>query len=364
MNLICRKIYLELNPPGSGDALADRERILRALRPQYGNVIMSIDKLKSSYKLLRNTDWKLTVTIVNNGYAWEIVRIEQGDTTDKNYAYAADLGSTTVVMQLVDLNSGKVIGEESIFNHQISFGDDILSRIIYAKDNDKHLKEIQECTLQNFNELMEILHSKTGIPEEECGVLIIGGNTTMTHFLFGIDPWCLFYTPYTPAFNSIGFIKGRTLGLSFDGLVYCFPSVANYLGGDIISGLLSSELYKHHELALFMDIGTNGEMILGNDEFLLAAAGAAGPALEGGISKQGMKASAGAVDSVKIVDNEMIITTINNVDPIGICGSGLLTYWPKCSWKGGLTIREPLFRKIPANCDERRRIGRHICMGA
>lgn len=321
---ICRKIYLELNAPNYGDTVADKDRILRALKPQYGNVIMPIHKLKSSYKLLRDFDWKLTVTIVYNGYAWEIVRIERGDTTGKNYAYAADLGSTTVVMQLVDLNSGSVIGEESIFNHQIPFGDEILSRIIYAKDNENHLREIQKCTLQNFSELMEKLQDKTNISPDDCTVLVIGGNTTMIHFLLGIDPWFIFYTPYTPAFNSSGFIWGKALELPFDGLVYCFPSIANYVGGDIISGLLVSEMYQHSELALFMDIGTNGEMLLGNNEFILAAAGAAGPALEGGISKQGMKASAGAVDSVKIVNNEMILTTIQNEKPIGICGSGIV----------------------------------------
>ncbi|WP_418219639.1 ASKHA domain-containing protein [Candidatus Formimonas warabiya] len=252
------------------------------------------------------------------------MRIERGDTTDKNYAYAADLGSTTVVMQLVDLNSGSILGEESIFNHQIPFGDEILSRIIYAQDNEAHLKEIQKCTLLNFSELMDKLHDKTGISPAECGALVMGGNTTMIHFLFGIDPWCIFYTPYTPSFNSSGFISGREFELPFDGLVYCFPSVANYLGGDIISGLLTSEMYKSSELALYVDIGTNGEMLLGNDQFMLAAAGAAGPALEGGISKQGMKASAGAVDSVRIVDHEMIITTIQNEKPIGICGSGIV----------------------------------------
>lgn len=324
MNPICRKIYLELNKPGFNDTVADKDRIVRALKPEYGNVIFPIDRFKSCYKMFRDFDWKLTVTMVQTGYAWEIVRVELGDTTDKNYAYAADLGSTTVLMQLVELNSGVVLAEESIFNHQIPFGEEILSRIFYAKDNEDHLKEIQRCTLFNFRELMDKLHAVTGVSPGECGVLVIGGNTTMIHFLFGIDPWLIFYTPFTPSFNSSGFISGRELKLPFDGLVYCFPSVANYVGGDIISGLMASEMYKHRELSLFIDIGTNGEMILGNDQFLLAAAGAAGPALEGGISKQGMRAASGAVDSVKIVNNQMIVTTINNEKPVGICGSGIV----------------------------------------
>lgn len=324
MKPICKKEYLELKPPEVGDTVADKDRIVKALKPKYGDVYISISTLKAYYKLLRNFDWKLTVTMVQNSYSWEVIIIEPGNTTDKNFAYAADLGSTTVVMQLVDLNSGNVLCEESILNHQAVYGADILSRIFYAKDNEDHLKEIQQATLNNFRELMEKIHCLTGISPSECGALIIGGNTTMIHFLFGIDPWFIFYTPYTPSFNRCDFISGRDIGLPFSGLVYCFPSVANYLGGDIISGLLTTQLHKGKELSLYMDIGTNGEMILGNNEFMLGVAGAAGPALEGGISKQGMRASRGAVDSVRIVNNEMIITTIGNAKPIGICGSGIV----------------------------------------
>jgi uncharacterized 2Fe-2S/4Fe-4S cluster protein (DUF4445 family) len=323
-NVICKKIYLELRTPGNGDFVADIDRILQALKPEYGEVQISIETIKLSYKLLRDFDWKLTVTLVHKGFAWEIVNLERGNTSDKNFAYAADLGSTTVIMQLIDLNTGNILCEESRVNHQVRFGDDILSRIFYVKDNDAHLRELQQCTLLNFIELMEKIQTATGISSDKCGIFIIGGNTTMIHFLLGIDPWFIFYTPYTPAFNRSGFFVGREIGLPFNGLVYCFPSVANYLGGDIISGLLASEMYAQSELALYMDIGTNGEMLLGNNEFLISAAGAAGPALEGGISKQGMRAKAGAVDSVQIVQNQLKITTIDNAKPVGICGSGIV----------------------------------------
>ncbi|HWR40789.1 MAG TPA: ASKHA domain-containing protein [Patescibacteria group bacterium] len=323
-NTICEKIYLALRPPGNGDFGADMDRIRHALKPEYGEVQVSIETLRLSYKLLRDFDWKLTVTLVQNGFAWEIVNLERGNTSDKNFAYAADLGSTTVILQLIDLNTGNILCEESVVNHQVQFGADILSRIFYVKDNDERLREIQQCTLQNFIDLMDKIQMATGVSPDQCGALLIGGNTTMIHFLLGIDPWFIFYTPYTPAFNRTGFFAGREIGLPFPGLVYCFPSLANYLGGDIISGLLASRMYEKSELALYMDIGTNGEMLLGNDEFLLAGAGAAGPALEGGISKQGMQAKAGAVDSVRIVQNRLKITTIENAKPVGICGSGIV----------------------------------------
>ena len=323
-NAICKKIYLELGAPGYGDSVADIDRILHALKPEYGEVHISIETTRLFYKLLQDFDWRLTVTLVIKGFAWEIVNIERGNTSDQNFAYAADLGSTTVVMQLIDLNNGNILCEESMVNHQVRFGTDILSRIFYVKDNEEHLRELQQCTVLNFIELMGKIQTATGIPADKCGTLIIGGNTTMIHFLLGIDPWFIFYTPYTPVFNRTGFFIGREIGLPFHGLVYCFPSIANYLGGDIISGLLVSKMYEQSELALYMDIGTNGEMILGNNEFLISGAGAAGPALEGGISKQGMLAKAGAVDSVKIVQNQLKITTIENAKPVGICGSGIV----------------------------------------
>ncbi len=315
---------MELHPPGAGDIVADKDRILRALKNDFGDVVISQDTFRKYYLSLRDFDWKLTVTLIMKGHEWEIVRLERGDTTDRHYGYAVDLGSTTVIMQLVDLNSGCILGQESMFNNQIRYGDEILSRIFYVRDHPERLIEIQKCTLENFKYLIDRLQQQTGIEAQDCNIMIVAGNTTMIHFLLGLDPWHVFHAPYAPAFNSCGFIPSNDLGFSFPGLVYCFPSVANYIGGDIVSGLLVSELYLKDEISLFMDIGTNGEMILGNSEFLLSAAGAAGPALEGGISKQGMQAKPGAVDTVRIRDNQLLLTTIGNSRPVGICGSGIV----------------------------------------
>lgn len=324
MKPISKKIYMELHPPGDGDTTADKDRILRALRDDFGDVVISQSVFKKYYMLLRDFDWKLTVTMIMKGHEWEIVRLERGDTTGRNYGYAVDLGSTTINMQLVDLNSGEILGQESVFSSQKKYGDEILSRIFYVKDHQERLNEIQECTLADFRELMDKLRQKTGVSEADCCVMVVAGNTTMIHFLLGYDPWCVFHAPYAPAFNSCGFINAEALNLNFPGLVYCMPSVANYIGGDTTSGLLASGLYLKDEMALFMDIGTNGEMILGNNEFLLSAAGAAGPALEGGISRQGMPAKPGAVDTVKIHGDKLALTTIGGSRPIGICGSGIV----------------------------------------
>lgn len=323
-NSLSKKVYLELDLPDGSDSTGDKERIVRALTPEFGHVKFSMETLIKYYKAIRESNWKLTVSLISTGKHWELVRIEKGNTTERHYGYAVDLGSTTVIMQLVDLNTGTILAEESVFNNQIAFGEDILSRIFYAKGKEEHLQEIKKHTLDSIRNLMEKIEKNTSIPSINCHIMVLSGNTTMIHFLLGIDPWFIFHTPYTPSFNHVGFLNSQLLHLPFDGLVYAFPSVANYLGGDIVSGILASGMTQSSELSLYIDIGTNGEMVLGNERFLLTIAGAAGPALEGGISKHGMQAKPGAIDTVRIQNNELILTTIENKKPFGICGSGIV----------------------------------------
>lgn len=321
---LTKKIFLKLLPPGDGDIIGDRERILKALNHEFGDVKCSHKVLKKIYPLCREAKWEITLTLLKREKDWEIVALEAGDQCHRHYGIAVDLGSTSVAMKMVDLNNGNVLGEESILNHQISYGDDILTRIFYTKGKEKHLNEIQTSTLETINVLLKILKEKTWIDPMESCAMVVSGNTTMVHFLLGIDPWPVFEYPFAPVFNYTGFLDAQDLGLDVGGYVYCIPSVANYLGGDTVSGLLVAGLHEKEELGLFIDIGTNGEMVLGNKHFLIAGAGAAGPALEGGISKNGMKATNGAVDSVVIEENELKHTTIAGSMPVGICGSGIV----------------------------------------
>jgi len=321
---LSRKIFLTISPPGNGDIIGDQERILNALTPDFGAVRFSRRLLKKIYPLCREANWEITLTLVKSGATWELVELEPGDWRHRHLGLAVDLGSTSVAMRMVDLNTGKVLGEESILNHQIAYGDDILSRIFYAKNKPAHLLAVQEATIGTFNALMNRLEEATGINAQKSCIMVVSGNTTMIHFLLGIDPWPIFEYPFAPVFNHTGYLDAWDLGLNTSGYLYCMPSVANYLGGDTISGLLLAGLHEKDELGLFIDIGTNGEMVLGNKNFLVAGAGAAGPALEGGISKNGMKATVGAVDSVIIVENELRLTTIGGHRPLGICGSGIV----------------------------------------
>lgn len=324
MKSLSEKIYLQLDMPIEEDTLGDKDRIINKLKDKYENITMPYKVVKKLYPMCRDNDFKITVTLLNRENDWIIINVEGGDTTDSHYGLAVDLGSTTIIMQLVNLNNGEVLAEESTFNKQIKYGEDILTRIFYTKQYKNGLKEMHRATIESFIELLNKIKEKTSIDTCQCSIMIVSGNTTMTHFLLSIDPWTIFQSPFTPVFSDCGFIEGKELDLPISGYIYCFPSVANYFGGDLVSGLLYSEIYKKEELCAFIDIGTNGELVIGNKDFLVAVAGAAGPALEGGISKYGMRASDGAIDSIKIIDNKITYTTINNEKPKGICGSGIV----------------------------------------
>lgn len=321
---LSRKLYLELQEPTEEDARGDRERILDELPEEYRGAVMSLQAMRTLYPACREAGWKLTATLAWNGAGWEVIRIEAGDTTGSHYGAAVDYGSTTLVMQLVDLNSGEVLTQQSIFNHQIHYGEEILSRIFYTKDQPEHLDELQRVTAESFNELLGRCEEACGISGAQITSMTVGGNTTMIHFLLGLFPWTVFETPYAPVAKEPGFVLAESLGIRCAGYLYLFPAAANYLGGDILSGLLAAELDQTDELSVFIDIGTNGELVAGNREFLLAGAGAAGPALEGGISKYGMRADRGAVDRVAIRDGALQIHTIEEAAPEGICGSGIV----------------------------------------
>ena len=324
MKPLCEKIYLELDMPNENDTLGDKDRIINALKDKYENITMPYKIVKKLYPMCRENNFKITVTILKRQYDWVVTNVEGKDTSNCNYGIAVDLGSTTITMQLINLNNKQVIAQESTFNKQVKYGEDILSRIFYTKQYKNGLREIQKSTIESFKELINKLEIKSNINIKNCSIMIVSGNTTMTHFLLGINPWTIFQSPFTPVFNDGGFIKGEDIDLPIDGYVYCFPSVANYFGGDLVSGLLYTEIYKKDELCALIDIGTNGELVIGNKDFLIACAGAAGPALEGGISKYGMRASDGAIDSIKIINNKITYTTINNEKPRGICGSGIV----------------------------------------
>jgi len=397
MNGLSQKQYLELPLPTEDDPRSDQQRILDSLAVAgvEERVHITVHILRKLYPLLDNAKWKITVSLAWNGENWEMVEIEEGDTTAQHYGLAVDLGSTTVVARLLDCNSGEILEEVSCFNKQIQWGTDILSRIFYCKDNKEKLEEVRRATVESICECMDKLDASLelqGTPSEQKaennGVsesgddrgaknaakkartishsalsMVIAGNTTMIHFLLGMDAFCVFYTPHAVHADCPGFQLARDLDIPLKGYVYCYPAKSNYLGGDIISGMIDTELYKKNEISVFFDIGTNGELVIGNKEFLLCGAGAAGPALEGGVVRTGMRADIGAVDEVKIRDGNIYVHVIGShkedsgsheknsgnheenssgEEPRGICGSGIIDLIAELFLEGWIDIRGKL----------------------
>lgn len=325
MNAFSHKEFLSLKMPTEDISVSDQKRIELALRELgYQEVRFSLKVLRKLYPLCRNANFDITVTLVQLERDWVVMDVEPGDTTLHHYGLAVDYGSTTIVMELVDLNSGMVIGEETAVNGQVSYGTDILTRITYALESKEHPIDLQKATVATFHRLLEQLTESTGVDARHCPIMTVSGNTTMIHFLLGLDAWTVFASPFAPVSTDPGFLWGRELGMGFEGLIYMFPSASNYVGGDIISGLLVLDIHKKEETSLFFDIGTNGELVIGNRDWMVAGAGAAGPALEGYISKYGMRAAPGAIDTVKICGKNISYTTIGDEKPVGICGSGII----------------------------------------
>lgn len=339
MNGLSQKRYLELPLPTEDDPRSDQQRILDSLAAAgvEERVHIPVHILRQLYPLLDNAKWKITVSLAWNGENWEMVEIEEGDTTAQHYGLAVDLGSTTVVARLLDCNSGEILEEVSCFNKQIQWGTDILSRIFYCKDNREKLEEVRRATVESICECMDKLDAS-----HSALSMVIAGNTTMIHFLLGMDAFCVFYTPHAVHADRPGFQLARDLDIPLKGYVYCYPAKSNYLGGDIISGMIDTELYKKNEISVFFDIGTNGELVIGNKEFLLCGAGAAGPALEGGVVRTGMRADVGAVDEVKIRDGNIFVHVIGNSAPRGICGSGIIDLIAELFLEGWIDIRGKL----------------------
>ena len=322
MEPLSEKRYLELHAPAGGDFLAARERLLAALPD---GCRLTLGCLQQLYPVLSAADYRVTVTLCPGPGGTDAVRVEPGDTTAEHYGLCLDIGSTIMQMELVDLVRGRTLSQAACTNSQTQFGANILDRILAVKADRENLKTLQALTLSDVRGMIDTCCRAADIRPEAISAMTVGGNTTMLHFFLGCDPWLVFQSPYTPVFFDPGVIRAAELGLPICGNVYCMPAIANYLGGDITGGLLETDLDTREDLALFLDIGTNGELVLGCRDFLLMGAGAAGPALEGAVSHSGMRAEPGAICSVKIgADNRLRYRTIGDLPPKGICGSGII----------------------------------------
>ena len=326
------KKYVQLPKPTKEDFRADRERLLDALKPLEAE--LSLEAMRSLYPLLAEADYAVTVTLCPSQRGPEIIRVEPGDTTDRLYGLALDIGSTTLEMELVDMRTGRVIRNVGCVNSQVAFGLNILDRILAVKEDRENLEQLRSLVVGDVNSL--IAQATEGIIDpEEISALVVGGNTTMMHFFLGCDPWLVFQHPYAPVFFEPGIQSARALDLDLCCNVFCFPAAANYLGGDITAGLLLTDLDTAEQPSIFLDIGTNGELCLGCKDYLLMGAGAAGPALEGFGSRYGMRAQEGAIRHLTLDDNgQFHLDVIGGGEPVGICGTGIFDLVAQCYLHG------------------------------
>ena len=319
-----------------------QKRLLAALGDcgfLYGEIRIRPAVLAECQAICEQADWRVTASLGFDGRVWELLALEPGDTTEQHYGLCADLGSTTMVMELVDLHTKETLASASVFNPQIAYGDDILTRIFYTKDHPERRRELQEATAEGFRQLMTELQRQTGINTQQCNILTVAGNTTMMHFLLGLNAFGVFQSPYAVQTLDPEVCRGAELGIPVQGFVYLCPAMENYLGGDIISGMLATGLPDREEISVFLDVGTNGELVVGNREFLLAGAGAAGPALEGGSVRTGMRAEDGAVDRVTTEHGRLKAHVIGETEAKGICGSGIVDLLAELYLNGWIDLR-------------------------
>ncbi|HXY61333.1 MAG TPA: ASKHA domain-containing protein [Nitrospirota bacterium] len=331
-----KKYYIELQVPALGDPLGDFERVENALAKKHKLKHLSIDyrALQKLPDVIRKGEWKITVTVWNKA---EIIRVEPGR-VDTNIGLAVDIGTTTVAGYLTDLNTGKVLITESMMNPQVRYGEDVMSRITYCMMNEASgLKELQDTIIEGLNTIAKQAAEKAGFVAEDISEMTLVGNTAMHHILLGINPEFTGVAPFTPALHRSVDVKADRFGLHIlsAGNIHVLPIEAGFVGADNVGCLLADEPHKRKEMTLLIDIGTNGELVLGNKEKLISCSCATGPALEGAQIEFGMRAAPGAIERVKI-DPETLEATYKvigntrwsdgmvNMQAKGICGSAII----------------------------------------
>jgi uncharacterized 2Fe-2S/4Fe-4S cluster protein (DUF4445 family) len=349
----------EVGAPGTGE----QGEAVSILEPAHGN---HEDAGGDGFWSSSPDPWEVTAVVSLD--TWDqpagppvVLAVLPGDRTWRNYGAAVDIGTTTVTVWLVDLLSGEVVAQAGEYNGQIARGEDVISRIIYASKGD-NLAEMQSLVVRTINRLLENACLQVGVKPEEIFKVTIAGNPTMMHLMLAISPAPIRFAPYTPVVNHPPTLSAGELGLVAhpQAVVDCLPGVASYVGADISAGVLSTRMDEAPELILFIDIGTNGETVLGNADWLVTCACSAGPAFEGAGVEHGMRATTGAIEEVWI-DSRTFEPTYRVIGkerqkPRGICGSGLLSLLAEMFVTGVVDKRGNLNLELPAGPDGRRRV--------
>ncbi len=330
--------------PCLGNNIADVERLAAALEKTLGTdrVSVPLGVVKRLPALLRRFNHTLKVLVFKDSRGWRIINVQAPDSTDPMCGVALDIGTTRLVARLMDLETRETLGEKGFDNPQICIAPDVLARIHHARDPEG-LEALRRVLIDSVNHSVSELCDRAGLKVESVDFMVCAGNTAMTHLFLGIDPSNIIREPYIPAINVPGILDARELGLCLNPLagVFIFPNIGSYFGGDLVAGILFAGIHTNENPSIMVDVGTNAEVVLGTRDWLIACAGAAGPALEGGMSKMGMTAGPGVIDRVKIdpVSCAIKVHTIGDEPAMGLCGSAMIDLAAGLFLSGMMDIR-------------------------
>ena len=344
-----------LTRPSLKDNTADVDRLLKGMEKalQGNKVAIGFSLLKKIPTLLREYDYSIRAVLYQDDHCWHLIDVFPLHSDLRCYALAVDMGSSTVVVQLIDLIRKAVQEEISFINPQNDIGPDILTRIHFASQ-EGGLDRLQTLLVDKLNQEIRKLGEKHAIQTDTIVAVSAAGNTAMTHLFLGLDPYWICREPYIPVVNKPALLRSAELGLAVhpEAPVLTFPNVGSYFGGDLVAGILASGMAEAEDLSILVDVGTNAEVVIGNREWLVACAGAAGPALEGGVASMGMMAGPGVIDKVRIdpVSKAFSVRTIQEKPPVGICGSGLIDLVAQLYLAGMIDLRGKF---VADRCQER-----------
>ncbi|MGA7911252.1 MAG: ASKHA domain-containing protein [Candidatus Dormiibacterota bacterium] len=317
-----RKVYLELAEPTLRDQRSDVARLRDALTVEGHDMVADVAVLRTIPRVFREAEFRVTAVLAGE----HLVAVEAGDTTGDCYGVAFDVGTTTLVGTLMNLRTGMAASVLSTLNGQAPFGADVISRISHGMNGPESVLELQTAVVGTMNSILAELYREAGISADRTYEAVVVGNATMLHLLFGIDPSPLAVMPFTPTFMEPLSVVSSEVGLDIhpQGYIQTLPALGAYVGADIVAGVLATSIVREDRMRVFVDVGTNGEIVLGNGQRALATAAPAGPAFEGSQIRCGMRATVGAIEGVQLGDTVELQVIGGDVPPEGICGSGLV----------------------------------------
>jgi len=317
-----RKVFVELSEPSLEDQRSDLERLRDALTAEGFDMKADLRHLRTLPVVLRDAGFKVTAVLGGD----QLIAVEPGDQREASYGVAVDLGTTTVVGTLMNLKTGMAEAVRSTLNGQAPFGADVISRISHGMQGDEAKAELRDTVLRTINTILSELYESASVSRDRVYEMVIVGNATMLHLLLGIDATPISMMPFTPAFADPLYLRALDVGIDIHpgGYVQTLPAIGAYVGADIVAGVMATGLAREDKMRVFVDVGTNGEIVLGSVKRVLCTAAPAGPAFEGSQIRCGMRATEGAIEGVTLSDHVELQVIGGDIVPRGICGSGLV----------------------------------------